>query len=267
MPRADRDELAVAVAAWAASLPSARTRAAYDGDLQAFLAWCERSELDWSGVGPVEVERFCRDGEGDGLSAATTNRRLAALGSVFRHLVAAGLCEGDPVATVGRRPAASARATPVLGPSECEALWRSVAGEPRVAVVVGLLLFDGLRLEDVLALDHVALRRRSGRTRVTVDGPTGAREVVLDPRTATAVGRLGRGPGQVVAAGEGRLDRFQVAHLLRRAGARAGLDRTVTATVLRRTCAVTARAEGASLREVGERLGLGSERAARRILG
>lgn len=89
---------------WLAKQKSKRTRRAYKQDVQHFMrtitirSYEELRKVDHRAV--IAWERIMR--EIDGAAASTVRRRLAALSSLFKHLVRYGYAEKNPVSEVER---------------------------------------------------------------------------------------------------------------------------------------------------------------------
>ena len=89
---------------WLASRKSARTRRAYQHDVMHFMKTCgitsseELRKIDHRAV--MVWERIMREQEGS--QATTVRRRLAALSSLFAHLVKFGVVDMNPVRDVER---------------------------------------------------------------------------------------------------------------------------------------------------------------------
>ena len=124
-------------AVWLASRKSARTRRAYRTDVQHFMAYVgitsasELRRVDHRAV--MAWERHLREAEG--LQSTTVRRRLAALSSLFTHLVKFGAAEVNPVREV-ERPAVNRREGMTLAFSQEQA--RAVLDRPSTETVQGL---------------------------------------------------------------------------------------------------------------------------------
>lgn len=224
--------------AWLDGYRSANTRAAYGRDVADFVAWC-----DDNGRAPLrattdDIDRYRDACLVRGASGATVARRLSGVSSFFRF---AG--RGNPVAEVSR-PTSGRVDDGVLDRREIDSLLDAAAAEgPRVEALLGLLAVDGVRLNEALAIDVPQLHGRGRRMRLTVERRGEPENVDLDVRTAAAVtayvARRRRGPlflGESATARTAtRLTRFGADFIIKRAADDAGLDRTVSANVLRRS--------------------------------
>jgi len=258
---------------WLDGLRSPRTREAYARDLASFTAWSrdrDRSVLD---ADEAEVAAFCRHLERSGASAATTSRRLAGLSSFFTHAVSSGAMPSNPASGRRRSKPAAPSKTGVLDRAETERLRRSAAVDGKALVLVSLLL-DGLRLGEVLDLDaeHINHRRPDAEVRVTRRGVV--INLPISQSSADALHAcLGRRRAGPVLVGESpsrdagqRLTRFGADYLIKQAAARAGIARSVTASVLRRTFMVSAHRAGTAVEDIQRAAGHGSRRETERFL-
>lgn len=259
---------------WLAQLASARTRDAYGRDLAAFVTWCAAQGISLLEVGAAQVDGYRDDcGEGGALPA-TVARRLSALASFYDHAVAARAVTTNPVDDV-RRPLARTDSTPAgLGEPEALALLDAAAATaPKVAVLVALLLLDGLKLAEALALDVEDLDGSGWAMRALVERRGEDQAVPLDGRTARAITAYldGRTSGPLLVGespsrpDEVRLTRFGADFLLKRAAARAGIG-SVSANTLRRTYIVLSHRDGTSVEDIARHVGHASPRDTRRFL-
>lgn len=271
---ADRGRFDALVAAWVGSHDSPNTQAAYRGDLDLFRSWWDehrrRAPLTAT---PSDVERFEQACVDAGASEATVTRRVSALSSFFTFAAARGAVAESPVRGA-RRPPTTATPTADLDARQLAALIRSSGrlGD-RATLLMGLLLFDGLKLSEVLAADaddittaaegaHIALRRRGE-----------VLDLRLDPRTATALasylGGRTAGPlllGESPTREPARLSRFGADYVLKRVSAGAGVEPPVSANTLRRSYVANAFAGGASVEAIRHQLGHADVRTTRRHL-
>src|SRR4030095_6207799 len=122
---------------WLASRKSARTRRAYQNDVAHFMRTFairspdELRKIDHRAV--MAWERLMRGEQGS--QASTVRRRLAALSSLFAHLVKFGVVEMNPVRDV-ERPAVNRREGMTLAVSPKHA--RSVLDAPDPNTLLGV---------------------------------------------------------------------------------------------------------------------------------
>ena len=259
---------------WVCSHRSLNTRAAYRSDIDVFRSWWgrhrRRAPLTATEADVDRFEQACVDAGG---SEATVARRVSALSSFFTFAVVRGAIARSPVRGV-RRPPTTATPTADLDAVEVADVVRSSARHgARASLLVGLLLFDGLKLAEVLAAeaDDVAIKGRDASITVLRHGHRVGQQ--LDRRTASAAitylaGRTD-GPlllGESPTRPSGRLTRYGVDYLLKRISADAGLTPAISANTLRRSYVATAVAGGASVESIRERLGHTDIRTTRRHL-
>ncbi|MFN8023895.1 MAG: tyrosine-type recombinase/integrase [Acidimicrobiales bacterium] len=282
-PHLPEQSLQQVIDGWLASLSSPHTRAAYRTDVGVYVQWCadqRRAPLDPAADTVAAFRRF-----GDATAGrSTVARRHAALNAFLRHIgalpVASPAPADSPAPGAAPHTASTAPASSTVGlvPDERTALLESIADDARASsttrTLVGLLLLDGLKLDEALRLDVGDVAGRPPAVRLTLDRPGGP-QVTMHPWSGAAAaahvrGRAARDPLFVSAsrreAPGSRLSRFGADYLLRQAGRRAGLDAPLTSNVLRRTHAEHARAGGESLDDIARRMGHDDLRSTRRYL-
>jgi integrase/recombinase XerD len=227
------------LAAWLATMGSPNTRAAYTRDLEVFIAWSAQAGVAPLAATALHIEAFRVHCETSGASPATVHRRLSALSSFYRHATGA---DANPVDGTAR-PAAPESPTRALTAPEAARVWAAASAlGPKTAALVGLIMHDGLKTNDVLPLDIADVRftRRSTVVAVTDrDGTDVA--MTVDPRTGVPlrryVGDRRAGPlfvGDNPTREPARLTRFGVDYLVKRTGAAADLTTPLTVNALRR---------------------------------
>lgn len=248
-----------------------RTREAYARDLAQFAAWCARHGLDPLAVRRVHVDGYVEQLTADGVAASSIVRKLAALSGFYAYGVDEELVPRNPVTRV-RRPKVGENVQST-GLSQREAGLLLAAAErhsPRAAVVVGLLLFCGLRVSELCGARVTDLGHERGHRILTVTRKGGRRQkMVVPPRVvATIEDHLdGRTDGPLVATATGRpLDRHAIWRLLRALAADAlpQLAASIHPHDLRHACATLSLDAGASLRDVQDLLGHQDSRTTRR---
>ena len=296
------DEL---VAAWIYTHGSANTQAAYRRDLRAFETWCVAGDQDPLAVTADDLERFQSDCLGDGAAASSVKRRVSAVSSFFQWSVGTGAVATNPLDGIVRtraEPAVDHRPR-ALSPTDVERLHDALAhDDPKAAVLVAMLVREGLRLSEILALDVGDLGTRPAihqlvATPRSADAPPSPaspvspkstarimsarlrrhgrdRWLALDAQTGRAIRRyLGdraHGPlllGDSPTTERGvRLTRFGADFVLKRVGRAAGLTTPLTAGVLRGTYVANAREAGANVEDLRHQLGHRDARSTRRYL-
>ena len=257
--------------AWLFAQRSWNTRAAYEADLAWFAAWCARAGRSPLGVTQDDVERFRTESEAAGAAPATTRRRLAALTSFFDYAVTAGEVAENPAEGVARPASERGSSTAELDEDEAQTLLAAADDlGPKSAVLVALLLLDGLKLGEALSATLSDLGASPPSLTVTRQGRRQA--IALHATTATAIEVYvaGRSAGPLLLGNSvtepARLSRSGAHHILKNASSRAGITKTVSANTLRRSYATTAQAGGASLDEIRASLGHYDRRTTRRLL-
>ena len=257
---------------WLSSHASANTRAAYAVDLAKFGQWCAARRAVPLRVDAATVAAFQAAQHAAGHSVATQRRRWSALSSFFQFALDAGTIDVNP-ASAGQRPALpdlGRSTTPILTADAVDAyLQVAQALDPRLDALVALLVLDGLKLGEALALDVDDVRGRPPNVTVVVRRRgDDAQRIVLQPRTAVAVGRcVDRRVGEPLFTGPRRhgvahrLTRFGADHLLKKLD-----DDGVSANALRRFHITAHHTTGADLDEIRDRAGLDDVRTVRRYL-
>jgi integrase/recombinase XerD len=259
--------------AWLSQYASANTRAAYSSDLRAFLSWFGDDAAALAAT-PEAIGQYRMERESSGVSGATVNRQFTALRAFFAAARELGIRDDNPF---GTRPGAAdyGSSTGTLTPADVARLEAAAALDPRTAVIVQLLLSEGMRLAEVLALDHadVAGTRNAKRLRIVRHGrpmsvtldPAGSRSVNALERSTRAPGPLFLGPSRG-RAGATRLTRFGADHLIKQAATAARIEQPVSANVLRRTHVANAHRDGIPIDEIRQSMGHLDVRTTRRYL-
>lgn len=233
-----------AVAGWLGSQGSPNTRAAYRADLELFGTWCAHQGSIPLAADTATVVAFQAARTAAGDSSSTVRRRMSALSSFYEFAVDRELVAINPSAGV-RRPRTT---TDEVGPTTrlsaaAVAAYRASAAaiDPRLDALVGLLVCDGLKVAEALALDIDRVSGRPPTTSVTIDRRSGQERIVLEQGSARAVRRcIGERRAGPVFVSErsaatdtpARLTRFGADHLIRQL--RTGTGEPITANALRR---------------------------------
>lgn len=262
-----------AAESWLSRYASANTRAAYSSDLKGFLIWLGDADAALAAT-PDTMQQYRAEREGSGVSESTIDRQFAALRAFYSSACELGIRLDNPL---GLRRAATAdtSATGTLTAGDVVQLEAAAAPDPRTTALIGLLLGAGMRLAEILGLDHadVAGPRHARRLHVvrhgeavtvSLDGDR-SRSVRALQQTTPSPGPLFVGPSRG-RAGSTRLTRFGADHLLKQAAAAANIEQPVSANVLRRTHVFNARRAGVSLDDIRQTMGHRDVRTTRRYL-
>jgi integrase len=270
------------VEAWLSSFGSANTRAAYRNDVAVFVAWCGAQRISPVRANAETVERFRQELIATGAALSTANRRASAVHGFVRSAIGpepgrdgAPTPSPTPTPTPPAGGAASgqgASTTVALTEAERDQVLAALPRQaPKAQVLVALLLLDGLKLDEVLALDADDVAGRPPRLEVRVTRGEVSQVLELHPTTsALAAAHLaGRSSGPLLGGrGEpgSRLSRFGADYLVKRAGRDAGLAAPLTTNVLRRTYVGHAHDAGDDVDDIRQRVGHRDARTTRRYL-
>ncbi len=184
-----------AAAEWFANIDNPRTRRAYQGDLADFCGFVGITGADeFRAVTRGHVLAWRAHLETRSLAGATIRRKLAALASLFDHLLENNaVAGGNPVHGVKRpRVESNEGKTPALGDDQAKALLDA----PNVSTLKGLrdrailavLLYHGLRREEAAQLTTGDLQERRGIKHLQVKGKGGkTRYLPLHPVAADRI--------------------------------------------------------------------------------
>ena len=264
---------------WLASQKSPRTRRAYRLDVAHFmrtLSITSPEQLRLIDHRPVMAwERIMREQEG--AAASTVRRRLAALSSLFKHLVRHGAATRNPVVDV-ERPNINREEGSTLAFSKAQARKmldappsNTLAGlRDRALLSVGLQV--GLRRAEIAALtvgdlhqnrgfDALRLVRKGGRRDALAIHPQAAQRIRAYLEFAghgadhdAPLFRPVRGNAKPHDP-TGRMDPDAVDRVVRKYAASIGLDRGYSAHSMRATFITTALENGAQLEDVQKAAG------------
>lgn len=264
---------------WLASQKSARTRRAYRLDVAHFMRalYIESPEalrqVDHRAV--IAWERMQREEEG--AAPSTVRRRLAALSSLFKHLVRYGTATRNPVADV-TRPAINRDEGSTAAFSKAQA--RKLLDAPPADTLAGLRdrailsvgLQVGFRRAEIAALNVGDFHQNRGFDALRVVRKGGRREALaINPQAAQRI----RAYLEIVGHGDqldaplfrpvrgnkkpldpaGRMDPGAIDRVVRKYAAQIGLARGYSAHSMRATFITTALENGAALEDVQKAAG------------
>jgi site-specific recombinase XerD len=264
---------------WLAAQKSARTRRAYRLDVRHFMATLnittadELRRIDHRAV--IAWERTQR--EDQGAAPSTVRRRLAALSSLFKHLVRHGAATRNPVVDV-TRPAINREEGSTAAFSKIQA--RKLLDAPPADTLAGLRdrailsvgLQVGFRRAEIAALNVGDLHQNRGFDALRVIRKGGRREALaINPQAAERI----RAYLDIAGHGDqpdaplfrplrgnkkpldpaGRMDPGAIDRMVRKYAARIGLTRGYSAHSMRATFITTALENGAQLEDVQKAAG------------
>ena len=181
-------------AEWFANLNNAQTRRAYQADLKHFMAFIgiQRAE-EFRQVTRSHVIAWRHELERHSLAPSSIRRKLAALASLFAHLCESNAVSHNPVDGVKRPPVETYQGkTPVIGDDEAAALLDQPDSGTlkglRDRAILSVMLYQGLRREEVARLRVKDLRLNAGFLQLEVRGKGGkTRYLPVNVHTAVAV--------------------------------------------------------------------------------
>ena len=264
---------------WLASQKSARTRRAYKQDVAHFMRTLgittpeQLRQVDHRAV--IAWERIMR--EEQGAAASTVRRRMAALSSLFKHLVRHGAASRNPVVDV-TRPNINREEGSTLGFSKAQA--RKLLDAPADDTLAGLRdrailsvgLQVGLRRAEIAALTVGDLHQNRGFDALRLTRKGGRRDALaIHPQAAQRIrayldiaghGAEHGGPLFRPLRGNakphdlaGRLDPDAIDRMVRKYVAAIGMARGYSAHSMRATFITTALENGAQLEDVQKAAG------------
>ncbi|MDQ0655215.1 tyrosine-type recombinase/integrase [Pseudomonas cedrina] len=180
---------------WFANIDNPRTRRAYQIDLEDFCSFVGLTGAEeFRAVTRAHVLAWRAQLETRGLAGATIRRKLAALASLFDHLLENNaVAGGNPVHGVKRpRVETNEGKTPALGDDQAKLLLTAPDGWTlkgiRDRAILAVLLYHGLRraevaqlmtndLQDRRGIKHLQVRGKGGKTRYLPLHPVAAERI------------------------------------------------------------------------------------------
>lgn len=253
---------------------AATTIAAYRRDLRMYITWLGRQGRPLAEVTEADLVEYVNELRGRDLAPASVARSLVPVRSLHRFLAEEGHAETDPGADL-ELPRVPRGLPKALSEAEVMQLLESPVGdEPllrRDRAILEVLYGTGLRVSELvglsmgdLDLDDALLRAfgKGAKERIVPVGNHALRALVawLAPGGRPEVvpaqwARRGDAEAVFLNARGGRLSRQGAWEVLRRHGARVGLEGRLSPHVLRHSCATHMLDHGADIRAVQELLG------------
>lgn len=179
---------------WIANLVNPRTRRAYRMDIRDFMRFAGiRQPGELARVVRAQVIAWRQSLQARGLSPATIRRKLAALSALFNHLCEVNAVLHNPTRGVKRPPGnAQEGKTPAISDAQARALLEAPSAETlrgvRDRAVLSVLLYHGLRRDEVCRLKVQDLQLRAGVFHLRVHGKGGKiRFVPAHPATMARI--------------------------------------------------------------------------------
>jgi site-specific recombinase XerD len=266
-----RDALARFDRAQQVRAASESTRRAYGSDLEQFAGWATGRGLQADAIAYPELRAYAATLSDRGLSRASVARKLAAVRSLYAHLVAGGEVGHNP-AELLPSPKRDSRLPRVLARNEVEALLgRIPAGTPlelRDRAMFELAYSCGLRCAELIGLDAgdvdfdsetLRVTGKGERTRVVPIGEPAQRAVehyLGAGRPSLQAGEAAEGAAPLFLSRRGRrLSPSDVRRRLARWVREAAVAGGVSPHALRHSFATHLLEGGADLRSIQELLG------------
>lgn len=268
-PLTRSDELLLS--AFLLSKRNTNTRAAYRGDLLHFHGWLLGLR---PGASLLEVSRPLVDlyreqlETREGLSPSSTARKLAAVASFYRYLVAQKKLDANPASGVERPKAPAESPRSGLTRAEARELVRVAQEEGATAsALVAALLYRGLRISEALQLNAESFTKEAGvlSARITRKGGKVSRITFPGEAGSLLRGALREGSGPLIrGANNGRLTRQSASRVLAALGRKIQLGRPLVPHDLRHAAITNLLDAGASLAEAQDFAGHASPVTTRR---
>ena len=249
---------------------SDNTVRAYSGDLQSYLDWVKRRQVDPFHVTHAELRGYLAEMSRARYSAATMNRRLSSVRDLYRWLVEEGVTTEDAAAAIVS-PKRAKTLPRTLTEDEAERLLEACDGrdarDVRDRAFLDLLYATGARISEVSKLDvrdvdlnqeQVRLEGKGSKTRIVPIYDLAAERVrsyVLEARPGLAAKGNTREEALFISTRGNRMSADALRTVFERRAVAAGIDRPVTPHAMRHTFATELLSGGADLRSVQTLLG------------
>ncbi|QOW64752.1 tyrosine-type recombinase/integrase [Rothia terrae] len=265
------------IVSWALSYTSENTQQAYLNDLKIFCTFLDEAQVDLLQVRRTHLDVFSRVHEQYTNSNASVARRLAAISAFYRFLLLDEVIEKSPAEYI-RRPTIDPDFTATEALTQREALRLLDAATEhslRAQTLVDLLLSTGLRISEALSIresdisEGKLLITRKGGKKSAVYLPEHTLRNLRELTQTTGLevetqGKTGTSPLVFITRTGKPWQRSNVDGLLRKLAVKAGIDKTVSAHVLRHTHATLALEMGVPLHHLQDSLGHKDPRTTRR---
>ena len=244
------------------------TLAAYRRDLDRLAAYCARQGGSPLQADSDDLRGFVDSLYRDKLAARSIARHIAAVRNFYLYLLRERRIREDPAADLVS-PKLPAQLPKFLTLEQVDRLLETPSASTplgsRDRAMLQLLYATGLRVSELISVEHMHLNREMGVVRVT--GKGGKQRIVPVGREAlTAIGKYldydrgailkGKHSGYLFVTGRGgAMTRQAFWHLLRKHGLAAGVSKRLTPHMLRHSFATHLLERGADLRSLQLMLG------------
>lgn len=202
--------------------------------------------------------RFLASPTGEGLKAKTVSRKVAAVKNYFQWLRGSGVLQADPTDWLITKRITSPLPN-ILYEAECQRLLATASTDPRAYLLILLLLETGLKKEELFTLrvEHFDFSDKYNPVVwVKHEGKKAAKDRKLQlPAAIVLVFSEYRSVYNIYDVLFPYTHRM-IEYILTAMGARAGINKKVTAQILRDTCAVQLVTRGTPIELVLKKLGL-----------
>lgn len=247
---------------------SAHTVRAYSGDLDKYLEWANRVEVDPINLTHRQLRLYLAELDRARYARSTVARRLSAVRSLFRYLATEGIVASDPSSVISS-PKVPSTLPRIVPTQDLRLLLDAPSADTPIGrrdrALLELLYATGLRVSEACSLQLSGLDLSQGQ--VTVMGKGSKERTVPVHRFACvrlrdylASGRPAlakpSSPGTVFLSARGmKMSEDSVRHMFKRHLSQVGASGALSPHALRHTFATHMLEAGADLRSVQELLG------------
>lgn len=148
---------------------SENTIIAYGKDLHAFVEWAKRNkkEARWSNITMDDVDKYITNLAINGLSAATTNRKLSAISGIYSFFRHKGMAVENPCRWESRRKIAE-RIPNTIDENQLLDAYKYANGIARIAL--GLFMSTGIRIQELLDMTWESINFEQNSIRIKGKG-------------------------------------------------------------------------------------------------
>lgn len=144
---------------------STNTALAYENDLRDFVRYIKTVDVNkrWSTITLQDIDGYVKAQVERGLKPATTNRRIAAIRSVYNYMKRQGLIDINPA----RYESCRKVETTVPNTIPADELYKAYQGSNGVIhIMIGLLMYTGIRIQEMLDITRQDIDTTTCRIRI-----------------------------------------------------------------------------------------------------